>query len=149
MEAEGDLKEQLRSLLEEARMVIPGVQALMGFQLVVVFNPLFPKSLSETQQSRHLISLGLTTLAMILIMSPASHHRLAGHVVTERLVRYSARFLLCGMGILAAGICLDVQLIAYVILGHEQASVFLALGLGLLFGFQWFAFPMLWSHSSK
>ena len=32
------LKEQARSTHEEARMVLPGIQALFGFQLIAVFN---------------------------------------------------------------------------------------------------------------
>ncbi len=32
------LEEEARHILEEARMVIPGIHALFGFQLVAVFN---------------------------------------------------------------------------------------------------------------
>ena len=46
-----DLEEQLRALLEEARVVIPGVQTLLGFQLVVVFNQLFPQTLSRDESN--------------------------------------------------------------------------------------------------
>ena len=35
------LKDQARNVLEEARMVLPGIQALFGFQLIAVFNQRF------------------------------------------------------------------------------------------------------------
>jgi hypothetical protein len=34
-------------LLEECRMVLPGIQALFGFQLIAVFNQNFGESLSR------------------------------------------------------------------------------------------------------
>jgi hypothetical protein len=35
------LEEKTRTTIEEARMVLPGVQALFGFQLIAVFNNSF------------------------------------------------------------------------------------------------------------
>jgi hypothetical protein len=37
-------------LLEECRMVLPGIQALFGFQLIAVLNPLFVQRLDAMQQ---------------------------------------------------------------------------------------------------
>ncbi|MEO7099505.1 MAG: DUF6328 family protein [Luteolibacter sp.] len=42
-------------LLEECRMVLPGIQALFGFQLIAVFNSRFAEALSRTEQSLHLL----------------------------------------------------------------------------------------------
>jgi hypothetical protein len=44
-------------LLEECRMVLPGIQALFGFQLIVVFNPGFDAKLGPRQQELHLLRL--------------------------------------------------------------------------------------------
>lgn len=136
------LQEELRAILEEARVVIPGVQTLLGFQLIAVFNQLFPKSLSKTMQFWHLASMGLTAFAMILIMSPASYHRLAGHQISDQLVRKSSRFLMAGMFALATGICIDFQLIANVIVMNDLSATLMAGILFLLFLCQWFVFPL-------
>ena len=32
------LEEESRTTIEEARMVLPGIQAVFGFQLIAVFN---------------------------------------------------------------------------------------------------------------
>lgn len=48
------LDEQVAQLLAELRTVLPGVQALFGFQLVVVFNQRFANELSPGEQRIHL-----------------------------------------------------------------------------------------------
>ena len=45
-------------ILEECRMVLPGIQALFGFQLIAVFNPGFSEHLSTSEQHLHLLSVG-------------------------------------------------------------------------------------------
>ena len=44
------LEDALTHLLEECRMVLPGVQALFGFQLIVVFNRSFFLKLTFVEQ---------------------------------------------------------------------------------------------------
>ena len=56
-------------MLIEARVVLPGVQALLGFQFVVVLTDSFER-LPPFSQYVHLASLGLMALAMILLMTP-------------------------------------------------------------------------------
>ncbi|RYG23745.1 hypothetical protein EON82_13000, partial [bacterium] len=72
-----ELKDQLRNTLEEARMVLPGIQALFGFQLVVVFQPQFEKALTETETEIHLLATALTAIAAALAIAPAALQRRA------------------------------------------------------------------------
>jgi hypothetical protein len=51
-------------LLGECRMVLPGIQALFGFQLVVIFSDGFSEKLSEGQQLLHLMAIGLVVIAV-------------------------------------------------------------------------------------
>src|SRR4051794_7658519 len=62
-------------LLEECRTVLPGIQALFGFQLIAVFNQGFSQKLSAGEQRLHLLAMTLVAIAIALIMSPAAHHR--------------------------------------------------------------------------
>ena len=59
-------------LLDECRRVLPGIQALFGFQLIALFNQGFGEKLSHAQQLLHLVAIILTTLAMALVMTPAA-----------------------------------------------------------------------------
>lgn len=54
------LKDQMGHILEEARMVLPGIQALFGFQTVAVFNERFA-DLPGHAQACHLAALALVS----------------------------------------------------------------------------------------
>src|SRR5215471_14338102 len=69
------LKDQARTTHEEARMVLPGIQALFGFQLIAVFNRRFI-DLDALNRGVYLASLVLIAVAIGLIMAPAAYHRL-------------------------------------------------------------------------
>src|SRR5258705_5045500 len=63
-------------LLEEARMVLPGIQALFGFQLIAVFNERF-RTMDSAWQITHLAAILMLAVAIVLIMMPAPYHRIA------------------------------------------------------------------------
>src|SRR3954467_56745 len=69
------LKERISHVLEELRVVLPGTQALLGFQFVAVFSNGFA-SLPQWQKDLHLASLLLVTLSGLLLMTPAAYHRI-------------------------------------------------------------------------
>ena len=50
------LGDAVTHLLEECRMVLPGVQALFGFQLIAVFNAGFGDKLTGAEQRLHLVA---------------------------------------------------------------------------------------------
>jgi hypothetical protein len=82
-------------LVEECRMVLPGLQALFGFQMIAVFNPSFAQKLSPAEQRLHLLAIALAAVAVALIMTPAAYHRQTGpREVSETFLRLSTRLLL-------------------------------------------------------
>jgi Family of unknown function (DUF6328) len=128
-------------LLQECRMVLPGMQALFGFQLIAVFNPGFAQKLSPFEQRLHLLAIALVAVAVSLIMTPAAYHRQARpYEVTETLLTLASRFVLWSMWPLALGISLDFYLIAQVILNHALVPL-LAVGLFAIFALCWFVLP--------
>ncbi len=127
-------------LLDECRMVLPGIQALFGFQLMAVFSPGFDSKLDGRGQELHLISIALVATAVAMIMAPAAYNRQTSlHKVTEEFIRISTRLLLMSMLPLALGISLDFYLIAGIIVG-PGAGV-LATGLLAVFVAFWFVLP--------
>jgi Family of unknown function (DUF6328) len=70
----GKLDEQAD--IEEAPMVLPGIQALFGFQLIAVFNERF-KELTKDEQLIHFSATVLVTIAIAPIMASAACHRFA------------------------------------------------------------------------
>ena len=130
-------------LLDECRMVLPGIQALFGFQLIVVFSEGFGEKLTQGQQELHAAAIGLVLVAIMLIMTPAAYHRLQeGRQVTETFITTSTVLLLLSMFPLAAAISLDFYLVLAVIfegIVPVVAAVTLFAGFMLL----WFVFPRL------
>ena len=55
--------------IDEGRVVLPGIQALFGFQLIAVFNERFRQ---EGQQLIHFTAIMLVAIAIALIMTPAA-----------------------------------------------------------------------------
>jgi len=129
-------------LLEECRMVLPGIQALFGFQLIAVFNQGFGEKLSHTQQLVHLAAIVLTTLAMALVMTPAALHRQAEPTsVSERFLWIASNVVLAGMFPLALAVGLDAYVVANVVLHNDGAAAALAIALVAVFFFLWLVLP--------
>ena len=129
-------------LLEECRMVLPGLQALFGFQLIAVFSDGFHVRLSGGEQIAHLCAMGLVLLSIALVMTPASLHRRRGPMeVSEAFVRLTARLLLLSMPSLMLAICVDVYLVTQVIVGSRGVSLAVAIATGAMFSALWFVLP--------
>jgi hypothetical protein len=138
------LPEAVTHLLEECRMVLPGLQALLGFQFIAVFNAGFDAKLTPTEQGLHLLALGLVALAGALVMAPAAYHRQTGpREVSEGFLTLASRLLLWAMIPLMLGIGIDFYIIACVILAHRWLSVLLTLVLVSVFVYLWFLLPRL------
>lgn len=135
------LTEVASHLLEECRMVLPGIQALFGFQLIAVFNTKF-WDLSPPERLVHLLAIGLVAIAVALVMTPAAYHRLAfQNAISQSFIASSSRLLLWSMFPLMVGTCLDFYLISTMILSSAWWGAGLSLVLFTAFGTLWFGFP--------
>lgn len=129
-------------LLEECRMVLPGIQALFGFQLIAVFSDRFSQNLSIAEQRMHLVALALVAISAALVMTPAAIHRHVGaRQVTARFISISTRLLVISMYPLSIGISTDFYLITRIILESSKIALLLASLLLLTFSLLWFVFP--------
>jgi hypothetical protein len=132
----------LANVLDECRMVLPGVQALFGFQLIAVFNSTFEEKLTNTQQKFHLVAIALAVIAIALVMAPASLHQQAEpKLASDRFLRVSRRLLLAAMAPLATSISLDVFLVAEIICHNEAVAATVAGGLFAILLSLWFLYP--------
>jgi hypothetical protein len=136
------LNDAATHVLEECRTVVPGMQALFGFQLIAVFSATFEEQLSPGERFLHLAAIVLVTIAIALVMAPAALHRQTEpFAVSRRLVTISSRLLMASMAPLAIGICLDVYVIARIIAGSRGvAGVVAAFLLGVFLVF-WLLMP--------
>jgi hypothetical protein len=135
------LEEEATHATDEARMVLPGVQAIMGFQLIAVFNQRF-QDLTQDLQMLHLAAFILLTVAMGLIMTPAAYHRQAERgCVTRRFVTLASFLLTLALIPLAIGVGIDAYLLTWLVLGEELPSLCVAGGVLALLGGLWLVLP--------
>jgi hypothetical protein len=129
-------------ILEECRMVLPGIQALFGFQLIAVFNEGFGEKLSKSEQMLHLVAIVLVTIAIALVMAPAAVHRQTSQrEVSERFVWVSSWLVLAGMLPLVLGLCLELYLISLIIVETQWVACASAAALFAVFALLWIALP--------
>jgi uncharacterized membrane protein len=128
--------------IDEGRVVLPGIQALFGFQLIAVFNERF-RQLSEGEQLIHFTAIMLVAIAIALIMTPAAYHRLAEQAtVSIFFVRLASWLIAAAMVPLMIGLTLEVYLLGRLILGSVRTSLAAAAFLFAIFSTLWFVFPL-------
>ncbi len=136
------LGDAVSALLNECRMILPGIQALFGFQLIAVYQPPFFDKLTGMEQRLHLLALILIAIAAALVMAPAAYHRqTAPRQASEGFIRLASWFLLIAMVPLAIGIAVDVYLLARLILVDPVVSALLGVLLGAVLLVLWYGLP--------
>jgi uncharacterized protein DUF6328 len=108
---------KIDQLLTEARVILPGVQALLGFQLAVVLTQSFER-LPTHSKATHAAALGLVAMSTILLMAPAAYHRIvyAGEA-SQRLHELGSRLIMAATISLALGLAADVYVVIAKIAG--------------------------------
>lgn len=135
------LKDKIKQLLTECRIVLPGTQAFLGFQLSAFLTDAFTK-LPRPNQLLHLGALGLVALSGILLMTPPAYHRIGEQgAMTERFLRLASNFLLAAMLPLALGISIDFYVVLTKVTQAPGVAVALAALAFLIFVGFWLAFP--------
>ena len=135
------LEEEATHATDEARMLLPGVQAVMGFQLVAVFNNRFVE-LTADNQRLHLGAFFLLVVAMGLIMAPAAYHRQAERgIISRRFVDLASRLLTWALFPLAMGVAIDTYLIASLIFSGSVVPIVAAVAVAIVLLGLWFTMP--------
>jgi len=141
------LKERINYLLTESRIILPGAQALLGFQFAAFLTDAF-EQLPRASKLAHTASLLLIAAAVILLMTPAPYHRIVhGGEDTEAFDRVAARLVLGAMVPLGLGLAGELYVVLARIAGARSAVV--AAGVAVLaFLGLWFGYPLLARRSS-
>jgi arginine exporter protein ArgO len=127
---ETPLEAKIEQMLTEARVLLPGAQALLGFQLAITFMESFDK-LPVSSKVMHLGALASVALTVICLMAPAAFHRIVYHGEdTEEFHALGSRFVLAASAVLALGLAGDIHVVIAKI--TESMSIGLAAGLAAL-----------------
>jgi len=133
---------KIEQMLTEARVILPGAQALFGFQLAIVFTRSFA-DLPVVPMIMHAASLLLVTLTVVLLMAPAAYHRIVyGGEVSADMYRVGSALVTAATIPLALGLAGDT----YVVISKTTVSPAIAVAAAvaafiLLIGL-WHAYPL-------
>lgn len=138
------LEDEVDNIIKESRMVLPGIQALFGFQLIVVFSESFSRMLPFPARVLHLSATFLIACAIALIMAPAAFHRQAQRDrVTRYFAEYASTMVTIAMIPLLVALAIEISLIAYAITQSVLIACVLGIVLGSLYLGLWFVYPRL------
>lgn len=135
---------EMRNIIEEARVVLPGVQALFGFQTIAVVKDRFSE-LADYAKACHALGMIMVVISIAMVMTPAIHYRACRGHATASMVKLSSGMIRGALGPLAAGLALDMFAVIHVVARGMSAGMALSVGAGLgtlalLSGF-WFFLP--------
>jgi hypothetical protein len=132
---------ELIELLQELRIVIPGVQVLFAFLLTVPFSQGFTK-LDSLQRGVFFATLLCTAAATALLIAPSSHHRvLFRQGVREERLKLGNLLAILGLAFLVPAMVGVLFVITDLMFGLVAASVVTAL-VALGFVLLWFVVPL-------
>jgi hypothetical protein len=137
-EDEGErLDRELIELLNELRVVMPGVQVLFGFLLTVPFQQRF-SLVNAFQRDVYFATLLLTAASAAFLMSPSPFHRLTfRHHQKPYLIRFGTRQTIIGMALLMLAMNGALVLLTDVL--FPATTVIVVVGvMGALFLWLWF-----------
>ncbi|HEY1937196.1 MAG TPA: DUF6328 family protein [Candidatus Angelobacter sp.] len=101
------LSDRIENVLNEARMLLLGGQVLLGFSYRICFEEGFER-ISHPARMAEVTSLGIMTVGLGWLISPAAFHQIADHGrETERINRFTSRILDWGLLPFAAGLGLS------------------------------------------
>jgi hypothetical protein len=136
------LSTKIEQMLTEARVIIPGCQALLGFQLIAMLTHAFDE-LPLDARIMHAAGLCCVTIATILLMTPAALHRQAfGGNDSAPFLRLGSAFVVAASLPLALGIAADVYVVFLKITHAAAIAIAAALMLLLAMLLLWYLYPM-------
>ena len=132
---------ELGELLQELRVVLPGVQVLFAFLLTVPFSARFG-SVTQLQQAVFFGTLVCTALSAGLLLAPSAHHRLLWRQqARERRLRVANRLVIAGLILLVLAMVGVLFVITDVLFGSVAAAV-ATVAISGFFLYVWFVMPI-------
>ena len=137
-----DLDRELIELLNELRVVLPGVQVLFAFLLAVPFATGW-ENVTDAQTWAYMVALVATAVGSILLIAPSAYHRLRWREGDkEQMLRTSNRLAIAGTVCLAVGMTAALFLVTDIVF-HWGFTIVLTTLVGAAFAWFWFGLPLM------
>jgi len=141
-ESQTPLHDKIEQMLTEARVILPGTQALLGFQMIVMLTSAFSE-LSRASQYIHVAALLANASAMILLICPAAVHRMSfGGRYEPRMHTVGSALLTMALAPLSVSISLDFYVALDRLFDTPNVATAGALLAFILMLFHWYLLPL-------
>jgi predicted membrane channel-forming protein YqfA (hemolysin III family) len=135
------LDRELIELLNELRVVLPGVQVLFAFMLTVPFTNRF-SDITNEQRQVFFASFLLITAATALLIAPSAYHRIRWRQKDkEQMLRTANRLAIGGLVLLTFALVGVVYLVTD-LLFHPAAAATVTAAVGVFFAWFWYGLPL-------
>jgi len=143
------LEDKIVQVLTEARVVLPGAQALVGFQLAITLMDAYEK-LPQALKTLHLAAIVANVAVVIFLMAPAAYHRIVERGEdTERFHRFASAMVLLALAALPFGFALDLAVVVRKQTGSvADAGIAGAVAMAFFYGL-WFVWMLVIRARSK
>ena len=132
---------ELKELLEELRVAIPGAEVLFAFLLAVAFTERF-KELGTAQHNIYFATLLCTAASTALLIAPTAYHRLHFRDGDKEQILFTAtRMAIASLVLMLAAVSGSVYLVGDLIYSTPVPGIVAALTAGW-FGWFWFGLPL-------
>lgn len=140
-----DEPEDLRELLSENQILLPGTEIFLGFLTTLPFTDRF-EHLSTTEHDVFVCGYFATLSAFVMMVAPAAYHRIARPIADkERFRVFANKLLVMGLVPLSISIVLTTFLVTSMVVGARYA-LWGALGTAVLELLLWWTVPFLRLH---
>jgi hypothetical protein len=131
---------ELNELVEETRVVLPGVEILFGFLIILPFQ--FREELTGLERVLYLGAFLAVSVGLALLVASIVEHRIRFRAMNKEQWLFRAnRQMVAGIAFVAIGVVLTVYLVLETILGGLPALL-LAAANATVIAWLWFAGPL-------
>jgi hypothetical protein len=128
----GTIREQADGAEGEARMAMPGIQALIGFEMIAVCGERYG-DFDAVERWTNFGTLALVTLAIVLFVAPGGY---------QRLLHAGSSFFAWATVFLAAAIGSELYLVVRIATEEHWFGPILAVATCAMFAYFWFMMPL-------
>ncbi|HJR24825.1 MAG TPA: DUF6328 family protein [Acidimicrobiales bacterium] len=141
LEDREELRTRYYGLLQELRVVIPGVQVLLAFLLTAPFAQRF-EELDSRGRTLYAVALLTALAAVIALLAPTVMHRLGDRRARQARLQWSIRLMIAGLAALSVSLLSATWCVSRLVWGAETGEA-AVVGGGLLVLLLWVALPAL------
>ncbi len=135
-----ELRRRYYGLMQELRVVLPGVQVLVGFLLTVPFAPRFAE-LEATETRVYGVALMSSMLSVVAFVAPTAFHRLGDRRARAERLAMAIRMSRLGLALLAVALITSMYVVGAFVFSN-QVGLMLSVSAAVAMGVLWLLTPL-------